>query len=926
MRYQVLGPLGLWRGSDEIPLAPAKWRMLLAVLLCDANQVVSTERLIAELWGADPPQSVGKLLQGYLSRVRRALGDESGRLLVTHAQGYRAHGYRLVVAPGEVDAHRFVELIEQGGRELDGGAPETAAERLEEALGLWRDAPFADVPPTPALEAEAMRLAGYRTQARESRIEARLRLGRHEAVLDELDALVAEHPLREGLRGQLMLALYRAGRQADALAAYQDLRHQLVEELGIEPGPPLQQLHQQILRADASLLLEARPPAAPARAAERRPVVVPRELPHLSTTFVGRAGESSVLHQLLQDGDEGRVAMAVIDGAGGVGKSALAIHTAHQLAERFPDGQFYVDLHGATAGLTPLEPGEVLGRFLATLGVPEVAIPSNTEEAAATFRSLVADRRLLVVLDNAAGVEQVRPLLPAGRGCAVLITSREILTSLEGATHLHLGVMFHDQATALLERLVGKERVAAEPEATDAIVQMCDRLPLALRIVGARMAARPSWPLSAFVERLTDAQNRLDEIRVGDLSVRASFHASYDGICHSENPTDRAAARAFRFFGVLPGSNMGLQAAAALLGVDSWGAEDALERLVDAHLLHSLAPGRYQMHDLIRLFAREQVYAEESAAERERALERVLRFYLATAERAVAFLNVPSRSPHRPAKDPSAHGALPTTPIRNRREAEAWLDVERANLMAAVTHAAGQSDPTARLAMRLARPLHWYLYPHARARELHTLAEVVVSTARRLGDRESEAWGLDHLSAVYWLHRRYDEMRQCLESALTLWREIGDRDGELRALGNLADALAERELYEEAVTVQHRHLALAREAGDLMAQMTGLGNLGRAYLGLGRTEDALSCLRESLRHARETGERALESLALNEISFILFDVGRIQEAQEHMRRATILADGNVGAYVRWRGYTWSAFFPACLTLRVGPQAAEGSTR
>ncbi|MGW4438687.1 BTAD domain-containing putative transcriptional regulator [Streptomyces sp. NPDC004596] len=926
MRYQVLGPLGLWRGSEEIPLAPAKWRMLLAVLLCDANQVVSTDRLVTELWGADPPQSVGKLLQGYVSRVRRALGDESGRLLVTHAQGYRAHGYRLVVGPGEVDAHRFVELIEQGGRELVDGAAETAAEYLEEALGLWRDAPFADVPPTPALEAEAMRLAAFRTQARESRIEARLRLGRHEAVLDELDTLVAEHPLREALRGQFMLALYRAGRQADALAAYQDLRHRLAEELGIEPGPPLQRLHQKILRADASLLPPRRLPAEPAPTPDRRPVVVPRELPHLSATFVGRAAESSVLHRLLQDGGDGRVAMAVIDGAGGVGKSALAIHTAHQLADRFPDGQFYVDLHGATAGLRALEPDEVLGRFLTTLGVPEVAIPSNTEEAAATFRSLVADRRLLIVLDNAAVPEQVRPLLPAGPGCAVLITSRESLTSLDGATHLHLGVMFHDQATALLERLVGPERVAAEPEATDAIVQLCGRLPLALRIVGARMAARPGWPLSTFVERLTDAQNRLDEIRVGDLSVRASLHASYDGICHSGNPTDLAAARAFRLFGVVPGPNLGLKAAAALLNVDSWQAEDALERLVDAHLLHSLAPGRYQMHDLIRLFAWEQVIAQEPPTEREQALERVLRLYLATAERAVAFLDVPAQPSHRTAQDPSAQGAAPTPSIRDRREAEAWLDVERANLMATVTHAATQSDSTARLAMRLARPLHWYLYPHARARELRTLADLVVATARRLGDLECGAWGLDHLSAVHWLLREYDEMHECLHSALELWRATGDRDGELRTLANLAHALAERELYEESVAVQRRHLALAQEAGDRMAQVTGLGNLGRAFVGLDRTEDALSCLRQSLMHARETGERALESLALNEISFILFDQGRIQEAQEYMRHATVLGDANLGAYVRWRGYTWSAFFPACLTLRVGPPEAEEPAR
>lgn len=915
MRYLILGPLELWRDGQQVPLAPAKWRMLLSVLLCDANQVVATDRLVTELWGTHPPQSVSKLLQGYVSRVRRALGDESGQVLVTHVHGYRAHGYRLVVGSGELDAHRFVELVKQGGQELARGAAGAAAARLGEALDLWRDTPFTDVPPTPAVEAEATHLAACHTQARELLIEARLRLGRHEAVLDELEALVTEHPLREGLRAQYMLALYRAGRQADALAAYRDLRHRLAEDLGIEPGPALQELHQQILTADTSLLLEAEPPAERPEVTARPPFVVPRELPHVSTAFIGRTSESSVLHKLLDPDAEGRVTIAAIDGTSGVGKSALAIHTAHQVADRFPDGQFYVDLHGSTAGLTPLEPAEALGRFLSTLGVPDMAIPTNTDEAAAKFRSLVADRRMLVVLDNAAGVDQVRSLLPAGPGCAVLITSREMLTALEGATHLHLGVMFHDQATALLERLVGPERVAADPEAADTIIRMCGGLPLALRLVGARLAARPSWSLSAFVQRLTDAQSRLDEIRVGDVSVRASFHASYDALCQSGNLVDQAAARAFRLFGVVPGSSMSLSAAAALLGVERTVAEDALERLVDAHLLDSPAPSRYQMHDLLRLFAREQVRNEEPATEREQALERVLRFYLAIVHKAVTFLDVPPRpvlgGDERPHTGGTVTPALPAVPITSSREAEAWLDTERANLMAAITHAATQSDATARLALRMARLLQWYLYPHARARELWMLGDLAVRTARRLGDRESEAWGLDHLSAVYWLHGQYDETRQCLEAALAIWRETGDRRGELRSLGNLADALVELEIYEETLPVQRRQLDLARETGDHLAQVTGLGNLARAYRGLGRFEEARACLEQSLQHARNMGEEALEGFALREIGLVCVDQGRIPEAQEYLKRAAAMGE-ILPAYVSWRGHAWPAFFPACL--------------
>ncbi|MFJ7181552.1 BTAD domain-containing putative transcriptional regulator [Streptomyces massasporeus] len=866
------------------------------------------------------------------------------------------------MAPDEVDSHRFVELVKRGGQELGRNSAAAAAALLGEALDLRRDVPFADVPPTPAVEAEASRLTASHTQAQELRIEARVRLGHHEAVLDDLEALIAEHPLREAMRGQFMLALYRSGRQADALAAYRQLRHRLAEELGIEPGPSLQQLPQRILTADASLLgpkpgtepearaepragpvpepVAARGPAdrapetdpapsgrarpdrtrqerAPAGRTETAagiPTLVPRELPHVGSAFIGRAGESSVLRKVLDRAEDGHVAIAAIDGTGGVGKSALAIHTAHQVADRFPDGQFYVDLHGATAGLTPLEPGDVLGRFLSTLGLPQVAIPTKPDEAAATFRSMVADRRILVVLDNAAGVEQVRPLLPAGPGCAVLITSREMLTALEGATHLHLGVLFHDQAMGLLERLLGPERVAADAEAADAIIRMCGGLPLALRIVGARLAARPSWPLSAFVERLTDAQGRLDEIRVGDVSVRASFHASYHAIRHGDNPTDQAAARAFRLLGVVPGSSMSLPAASALLGVSTGPAEDALERLVNAHLLNSPAPARYQMHDLLRLFAREQVWAEEPEAERERALERVLRFYLAATQQAVAFLEVPPYFDRR-AQDHLSAGmagtpSLPTARIRDQLEAEAWLITERANLIATVLDSLTQSDSTARLAVRLTELLQWYLYPYARARELWTLGEAALRTARRLGDRESEAWALHNLSAAYWLHRQFDRMRQCLEAALVIWRETGDRDGERRSLHNLADALTEMQSYEESVALQTRQLGLAREAGDHTAQVTGLGDLGRAYRGLGRVEDALTCFEESFQHARKIGDSSLQSFALHEISALCFEQGRNQEAHEYLERAGILGGGHLTTYVGWRGHAWSAFFPA----------------
>ncbi|WP_119726836.1 AfsR/SARP family transcriptional regulator [Thermomonospora amylolytica] len=910
MRYRILGPLELWEGDRQVPLAPTKWRVLLAVLLVEANQMVSTDRLLEELWGERPPQSAAKLLQGYVSRVRQALDDRAGRLLVTHVQGYKAHGYRLVVAPDDVDAHRFEDLVEQGRRALGRNRPEEAGERLREALALWRDTPFADVPSTPAVEAETTRLAVSRLHAQELRIEVELRLGHHESVLDELEALAAANPLRESLRGQLMLALYRAGRQADALAVYQSLRDALVSELGIEPGPPLQELHLQILKGDATLLEVPRPPETPReRVAELSPpaAIVPRQLPRTKAAVIGRGGEISVIRKLLERDDGEGAAIVAIDGIGGVGKSALAIHSAHQVAARFPDGQLYVDLRGSTAGLAPLGAAEVLGRFLTALGVDARGIPGDVDDAAAMFRSLVADRRVLVVLDNAANADQVRPLLPAGPGCAVLITSREILTTLEGAAHVHLDVLFHDQAIALLEKLVGPERVAAERETADAIVQRCGGLPLALRIVGARLAARPGWPLSTIRDKLADAQTRLDELRVGDVTVRASFETSYEGLCHGGQDLDRDAARAFRLFGVVPGPDVSLPVATALLGVPAARAENALERLVDAHLLHSPSPLRYKMHDLLRLFAREAAECDEREDEREAALERLVRCYLATAQRAVSALGLARHLPERPVGDPSAR------PVRlaDRTEATAWLETERENLLATVKQAATRSEHLARLAVWLTQPLQWFLYPRADVQELRHLNELAIRTARDLGDREGEAWGLNNMASVHWLCREYAEMRECLESAIAIWRAIGDRKGEQASLCNLADALAELELFEEAMAVQESQLAAARELGDRLAELAGLGNLGRICRGLGRSDEALANFQESIRCAREIGDQTCESFALHEVSRLHRESKRFQEAQEALERMERLSAAwtDPGAYARWRGHPWSAIFP-----------------
>ncbi len=924
VRYRVLGALELRNGEGWASLGPAKWRMLLSVLLCHANQTVSTERLLDELWGEGRvPQSATKLLQTYVSRLRQTLGDESGQTLITEKQGYKAHGYRLAVEAAEFDAHRFEQLVEEGRRSLDREAPEAAAERLRQALAMWRGTPFADVPPTPAVAAEATRLEECRLQAVDARIEADLRCGRHTAVLGELEALTAEHPFREELRGRLMLALYRSGRQADALAAYRDLHRLLSEELGVEPTPPLRRLHERILSADASLTAEPAPEEerpAPA-AAPRRAHRGPRQLPPGSPAFTGRHGEVAVIQALLDaagdaEADAGAggrsMVLAAIDGTGGVGKSALAIHAAHRLADRFPDGQLYVDLYGATAGQSALDPGEVLGRFLRALGVDGSSVPGDTDEASAQFRSLAAGRRLLVILDNAASVDQVRPLLPAGPGCAALVTSREMLTTLEGATHLHLDVLPQDQAVALLERVVGVERVRAEPAEAEEITRLCGGLPLALRIAGARLAARPAWPLRTLVAKLTDARGRLDELRFGDLAVRISFQVSYEGFRLGRRSDDLDAVRAFRLLSVVHGDDVSLPVAAALLDLPADRTENALERLVDAQLLESRDSVRYHMHDLLRLFALEQAEQEEPAAERSAALERVLSCYAATAQQAVTLLDPLRPWPRQPVE-------APAIPLTGHDEAESWLRTELPNLLAAVAHAAEPAQPEAiaRLGLRLTRALQWFLFPRAHAQDLQTVNELAIETARRLGDPESEAWALDGLSAAYWLQHSYDDVRACLEAALEIWSGLGHREGESRSLINLADALCELGLFEEAITVQERQLALAREAGDLPAEVIGLGNLGRAHRGLGRPEDALTCFKESLEYARRTGNIHHEGFALYEMGITYMEQGRFPEGRAHMDQALPVWK-RPGTYESWRGHTWSGLFPACMTLRIGP--------
>lgn len=604
MRYRVLGPLQVRAADQWISFGPTKWKVLLSVLLCAANQVVSSERLLAEVWGEEPPRSARKLLQGYISQLRRGLGDGKACALATHKWGYQAYGYQLQVRSEETDVQCFEQLFDHGRAALAAGNFRIARARLDEAVELWSGPPFMDVPPTPIMEAEIVRLEELRLQVMESRIEAQMHCGEEGTALTDLEALVVEHPLRERLNGQLMHALYRAGRQADALMVYRRLRKTLVDELGVEPSSPTQQLHQQILTADAVLLADGDDAGGRQIAGVAAPSAS-LQAPRAASALTGRDGELAVLMEKLDHGGDGQAAVVVIDGMAGAGKSVLAIEAANRLASRFPDGLLYLDLQGSTPGLAPLTASGALHRLLRVLD-QGTAAPADPGEASAVLRARLAHMRLLLVLDNADDDEQVAPILPVGRRCASLITSRKMLATLDGATHMHLDTLSDQRAVALIGKLVGPDRVAAEPDAASMIARLCGGLPLALRIVGARLVARPGWSLRVFAERLADRRTRLDQLQVGKLAVRAAFEVGYQALESSDDPLDQMAASAFRAMGLLDESSIGVPVVATLLAQPPGVTEASLERLVDVRLVEEAGPGRYRLPGLLRLFAWEK--------------------------------------------------------------------------------------------------------------------------------------------------------------------------------------------------------------------------------------------------------------------------------------------------------------------------------
>ncbi|MEU1729557.1 AfsR/SARP family transcriptional regulator [Streptosporangium sp. NPDC020145] len=611
LKIGLLGAVQARCECREVPLGPPRQRAVLALLALEAGRTVPMERLIRGLWGERAPAGARGLVQGYVSRLRPALAGMG----VTIA--YAPQGYLLELAAEQVDVHEFRISVTRA-RSLD--TDEAQAVALRRAIALWRGEPLTGVSGGELLDGLRETLTEERLAATEECLNAEARAGHATVLIPELIALVAEHPFREGLVGLLMLALCRAGRRADALERYERTRRRLVEELGLDPGPELRQLHQTILRGTVRGAGTVLLPSVEADA-------VPAQLPAEPGQFTGRAAELTLLDSVVT-GDE-TVAISLVTGTSGVGKTALAVHWAHRTRSRFPDGQLYVDLHGHSPR-RPLRPIEVLGRFLRALGVPAERVPGTVEEAGAVYRSLLADRRVLVVLDNAGSVEQVRPLLPGGRRCATVVTSREHLAGLvarDGAVPVPLGVLASDEAVTLFGKLPGGERLSAEPEAAGELARACGYLPLALRVAAADVAGGPVGETAGRARRLAGARLSVPAAGEAREIARGALDSSYRHL-------DPPARRLFRLLGMVPGPVFTAEAAAALAGTPPGEADRLLYGLAAAGLVEETEPGRYALHDLVREYALERAWAEDPEPERARALDALLAWYLRAVREA----------------------------------------------------------------------------------------------------------------------------------------------------------------------------------------------------------------------------------------------------------------------------------------------------
>ena len=877
VNFGLLGTLVVRDGTRTVSVSAPRQRVLLAALLLEAGRVVGQDALAEVLWEGQPPAGARGALHSAVQRLRLTLGPSGAGLVET-----RVPGYLIRVDDGEFDVREFSALAARGQAAAAAGTWAQAASLLREALRLWRGEPLADVPSQLLRDRETPAIKDQWLQALITRIDADLHLGRHGEVLAELRKLVMAHPMQEQFHAQLMLSLYRSGRQADALAAYQDVRRVLAGELGIDPGPELRLLHQRILAADSELLLAAGTepsgsasatlsPAAPGRSdqATAQENVVPRQLPAATRHFTGRA---EVLKALAAEAAEASNAtvISVIDGTAGIGKTTLALHFAHQVTEQFPDGQLYVNLRGFDPAGQQMTSAEAIRLFLDALAVPAARIPVGLDAQAALYRSLLVGKRMLVLLDNARDVDQVRPLLPAGPGCLVIVTSRSQLTSLvaaEGASPLTLDVLTNAEAQELLSRFLGPERVADDLRAAGALIQLCARLPLALSIAAARTSSQPGLSLAALTAGLRDASSRLDALDAGHATanVRAVFSWSYKQL-------DPPAARLFRLLGLHAGPDISAAAAASMANLPLNEGCRWLGQLTRAHLVAEHVPGRFSSHDLLRAYAAELAQSADSEAERHAATSRMLDHYLHTAHSAALQLRLTGSPPVLAALQP---GAEPER-ISDAGQALAWFEAERRVLMAATRRALEADFDTH--AWQLAWALSGFLDMRGRWHDWALTEQIALAATERLGDRAAQAFAHQQFGYASARLGRYEDAHAHLGLALSIHDERGNHAGQAYVHNSLAITLSYQGRQEEALGHARQSLKSYTAAGDRPGQAEALNSVGWLSAVVGDHQQAVSYCEQSLDLFRDLGSQEGEASALDSLGYAHQQVGHHAEA------------------------------------------------
>ncbi|GGP91347.1 AfsR/SARP family transcriptional regulator [Streptomyces melanogenes] len=844
LRFCLLGPVRAWQDGSELPLGPPQQRALLAVLLLNDSRPVTLERLSEALWGEQPPGRAVGIVRTYAHRLRRVVGADRLETLTG--------GYRLVRGAAPLDTTQCDEFAAAAVRHQAEGRLREARAALAQAVGLWQGDALGGLP-GPYAERQRLHFTERRLDLIARRATLDLALGRHHAVLAELVTLAAEHPLREQFTELLMLALYRAGRQSDALDAYTAARRRLADEIGVEPGPGLRLLHQQILQADPALTPPADSASDSASGDTARSVppgqlprhLTPRQIPFGATDFTGRHDQ---LHQITTAlRDPGVMPVIALSGLGGTGKSELAIQAAHATCADFPDGQLYADLTGHTPQPTP--PEEILEGFLHALGLPSQAIPSSTASRTALLRSVLADRRVLLLLDNAKDTEQLLPLLPGSPGSAALVTSRSRLFSLPAMHTFHLEALTPDEALVLFARIVGAERTGAEPDAARLLLEACGHLPLAVRILGSRLVSRPVWSIASLCDRLTDENRRLAALRHGTLTIEATFRLSYDQLTPD-------LARAFRLLAVPDLTDLPLPVLAAVLDVSPEQAEHLAEALVDASLLETPAPERYRYHDLVRAFARTLTHPDDPAPGQ--ILTRLLTAYGKAADATWV--------------DPGAVAALIRQHTQCTEPGPAHAPAARLLLTTALSH------PSSNAALALGRAAN-QLLPRVIGHDSTAEAEVRLALGRLLVEIGSPTPALAELLhtlrlcaahalppalqahthttlGMCFLHvQRYPDAADHFRTAAALHQGLGDRSAAVPELLRLATALARSGRHTEAQhtadTARTISTALAAPALNAMVADT-LGTLAHEQ---GHHRQAIRHYTTALSHHRATNHQ-----------------------------------------------------------------------